>query len=126
VAQNFYHGLAVATVAAHLVFIGWVIFGCLLTHNRRLLTWFHILSLVYGVAIEAGPWPCPLTILEQWFQRQAGITPYTESFLIHYLEEVVYPDVPQDVLVWGAALVCLFNLGVYGVRFWRKQSGRPG
>ena len=92
-----------------------------LTRHRPLLGAFHILSLIYGIVIEIAPWPCPLTLAEQWLQGKAGITPYTQSFLGHYLEALVYWDVSQDLLVWGAAAVAAFNLVVYGRRLWRRR-----
>jgi Protein of Unknown function (DUF2784) len=116
-----YEILAGVVLALHLLWILWVILGSLLTRHRALLRWFHIISLVYGIGIEVGPWPCPLTLVEQWLQGKAGITPYSESFLVHYLEAVVYPDVPQGLLVWCASAVCVFNLGIYGRRFWRSR-----
>jgi hypothetical protein len=64
---NLYQGLAGLALVLHLLWILWVILGCLLTLNRPLLRWFHILSLIYGILIETLPWPCPLTIAEQWF-----------------------------------------------------------
>ena len=115
-----YGALAGAVLAAHLMWILWVILGALLTRQRPILGGFHIVSLVYGIVIEVSPWPCPLTLLEQWLQGRAGVTPYTESFLVHYLESLVYPDVSQRLLVTGAVSVAAFNLGVYGRRFWRK------
>ena len=114
--------LAAGVLMLHLGWILWVVFGCLLTRDRRLLEWVHIASLIYSIVIEAGPWWCPLTEAEQWAQAKAGIAPYEEDFLIHYLEAVVYPDVPYTLLVACAVAVCVFNLGVYVVR-WRR--GRP-
>ncbi len=118
-----YAALVGVVLALHLVWILWVILGALPTRHRPLLGGFHIISLIYGIVIEVAPWPCPLTLVEQWLQGEAGMTPYTESFLVHYLEMVVYPDVSQSSLAWGAAAVAAFNLGVYGRRFWRR--GRP-
>ncbi len=86
------------------------------------MRWLHILSLIYGIAIEIGPWPCPLTLLEQWLEQRAGKTPYSEGFLIHYLQTLVYPDVSQTLLVWCACAVCVFNLGIYARRFWRNRQ----
>ena len=104
----------------HLLWIFWVILGWLVTRNRPLLRWLHIISLVYGIVIEVGPWPCSLTIAEQWLQTSAGATPYRGSFLIHYLEALVYPDVPQELLTWVGSGVCLLNLWIYGMQFWRE------
>lgn len=113
-----YHAMAVAVLTLHLLWILWVICGALLTRHRRVLRWLHIISLVYSILIEALPWPpCPLTLLEGWLEARAGITPYQGSFLVHYLEAIVYPDVPVSWLVAGAVVVCVFNLGVYAVRY---------
>ena len=108
--------LAAGVLMVHLLWILWVIFGCLLTRRRRLLAWFHIASLIYSIVIEVGAWPCPLTWAEQWAERRAGMAAYEEDFLIHYLEAVVYPDVPYALLVVCAVAVCVFNLGVYVLR----------
>ena len=121
-----YGALAGTVLAAHLLWILWVILGALLTRQRPILGGFHILSLIYGIVIDGAPWPCPLTLLEQWLQGKAGVSPYTESFLVHYLESLVYPKVSQSLLIWGAVSVAAFNLGVYGRRFWRRQRQVDG
>jgi hypothetical protein len=115
--------LAVAVLVLHLLWILWVIFGALLTRRRRALRWFHILSLIYSILIEALPWPpCPLTVLEAWLEAAAGVTPYQGSFLVHYLEATVYPDVPLSWLIAGAVLVAVINGGVYIRRFRRRDD----
>lgn len=114
-----YRALAAGILALHLLWILWVIFGCLLTRGRRKLAWFHVGSLVYSIVIEVGPWWCPLTRFEQWAQRKAGMTPYEQEFLVHYLEEIVYPDIPYTLLAACAVVICVFNLGVY---VWRRRK----
>ena len=42
------------------------------------------------------------------------MAPYQESFLIHYLEALVYPNVSERVLAWSAAGFCVFILGLHG------------
>ena len=111
--------LAIAILCAHLGFILWVIFGTLFTRGRRLLTGLHVAALLYAVAIEVGLWPCPLTRWEQWAQRAAGMGSYEGDFITHYLEAVIYPDVPYAVLIPLAVAVCLLNLFVYA---WRWKS----
>jgi hypothetical protein len=121
--MNLYHLLSVTVLVIHLLWIAWVVFGALLTRHRPLLRTLHILSLVYGIFIEVVPWPpCPLTVLEVWLETRAGIEPYHEPFLLHYLDAVVYPDIPVLLLVTCAVVVCLFNLGVYVNRF-RHRDG---
>lgn len=111
-----YEALAGVVLAVHLGFILWVILGAFLTRGRPVLTGLHILSLIYGVVIELAPWPCPLTLAEEWLEGRAGRTPYTQSFLVHYLGALVYPDVSQTLLIWGAAAVAVVNLAVYARR----------
>lgn len=113
-----YLTLTVAILVLHLLWIVWVVFGALFTRGRRWLGWFHIASLVYSIVIEVGPWYCPLTRAEHWAQKKAGITPYEDDFLVHYLREIIYPRVPLELLVPVAVAICVFNLGIY-VRRWR-------
>jgi hypothetical protein len=124
-----YDGLVVLVLSVHLLWILWVIFGALFTRGRPGMAAFHIASLLWGIVVETGPWPCPLTLSEQYFQLRAGLTPYRGSFLIHYLDRVVYPDVPVLVLTVGGVAVCGINLLVYlyrGYRFWRDGPARGG
>lgn len=108
---------AVLVLVLHLAFILWLIFGYFLARNDRLLRWLHILCLVYGLVIEIAPWPCPLTLLETWCEARAGIIPYRQPFLVHYLETLIYPDIPESLLVAGASIVCLINAVLYLRRF---------
>jgi len=114
--------LAGVVLAVHLAWILWVMLGALLTRHRPLLAAFHIISLIYGIVIEVAPWPCPLTLAEQWLEGMQGTASYTGSFLVHYLEALVYPDVPQSVLVCGAVAVAALNLVVYGRRYWQARN----
>ena len=45
---------------------------------------------------------------------------YREPFLVHYLEAVVYPDVPERVLVSVAVAVCMVNLHLHLKRLLRR------
>ncbi|HXE75398.1 MAG TPA: DUF2784 domain-containing protein [Candidatus Xenobia bacterium] len=122
--MRIYHVLAIAAFTLHAAWILWVLLGWLATRGRPLLRWLHIGSVVYGILIELLLWPCPLTLLENWSLQRAGQTPYTESFLIHYLESVIYPDVSQQLLTWVAVAICLAILGVHGLRFARRRNGK--
>jgi len=54
-------------------------------------------------------------------QVHAGGTAYQGGFLLHYLDALVYPDVPPGLLTACGVAVCLFNLGIYIVRFRRRH-----
>ncbi|MGA8343326.1 MAG: DUF2784 domain-containing protein, partial [Candidatus Sulfotelmatobacter sp.] len=71
-----YSVLASSVLGLHLLFIVWVIFGALVARSRALLRWVHITCLIWGILIEILPWPCPLTLLENWLESRAGVEPY--------------------------------------------------
>jgi hypothetical protein len=120
--------LAVAVLCLHLVWIVWAIAGALWTRDRPWWTAFHVLSLIWGIIVEAGPWPCPLTLAEQWFEAKAGIHTQTQAwtggFLVHYLDATIYPDLPGWLVTGFGVAVCAFNLGIYARRLWKaRHSG---
>jgi len=111
-ASNFYSALATAVLFLHGLFILWVIFGALLVRSRPILRWLHIASLVWL------PWPCPLTLLENWLEARAGVEPYQGGFLLHYLDRLVYPDISPTVLTVAGVFVCALNLALYARQIW--------
>jgi hypothetical protein len=107
----------------HLSWIVWVAIGFLWTRGRRILTGIHLASLIWGIAVEAGPWPCPFTLLEQFLETKAGVDPYQGGFLLHYLDAIVYPDIPAWLLITLGIAVCAANLAVYAMRLTAASSG---
>jgi len=65
--------LAVVVLVLHLAWIFWAIVGAPWTRGRPGLTAFHVISLIWGIIVEVGPWPCPLTLAEQWLEASAGM-----------------------------------------------------
>jgi hypothetical protein len=108
-----YLAAAILVLIAHLAFILWVIFGALFTRGRPLLRRIHIVSLVWGLLIEIFPWTCPLTFAENWLEQRAGIAPYQGGFLLHYLDALVYPDVPPMLLTVAAVVAVAANVAIY-------------
>ena len=123
-ASNVYSGLAVAVLVLHALFVLWVVVGALLTLSRPIVRWLHILSLVWGILMELTPWPCPLTLLENWLESKAGVKPYQGGFLLHYLDRLVYPDVSATVLSVVGVIICILNLAFYGQQLWSARSTR--
>jgi Protein of Unknown function (DUF2784) len=110
--------LADSVLALHFVFVLWVVLGVLVTRNRPVLRWLHISCLVWGILVEVTPWPCPLTGIENWLELKANITTYQGTFLLHYLDKLVYPDISPTLLTVAAVTFCAWNLAVYaGVLF---------
>ncbi|HEY2664791.1 MAG TPA: DUF2784 domain-containing protein [Candidatus Binataceae bacterium] len=114
--EGIYRAAAAGVLAIHLMWIAWVIVGARFTRNRPGLKWFHIGSLLYGIAVETIRFPCPLTTAERWLMVRGGIEPYDEPFLVHYLRMLVYPTISPLILIWGGVAVCVFNLAIYANR----------
>src|SRR5579862_7325717 len=122
--RSVYSALAVLILFLHALFILWVIFGAFIARSRPVLRWLHIASLVWGILTELLPWPCPLTLLENWLETRAGVQPYQGGFLLHYLDRLVYPDISVTLLVAVGVLVCTVNLGFYGWQVWSSFHSR--
>ena len=126
--SGFYDTAVVCVLAVHLAWILWIVFGALWTRGRPWWTAFHLASLVWGILVETTPWPCPLTLAEQFFQRRAGVTPYRGSFLLHTLNQTVYPNLSVALLTVCGVGVCAANLAIYAWRYWRwhRRKRRSG
>lgn len=125
--------LADGVLALHLAYIFWVISGGLLSRQRPVLAGLHVASLVYSIVIELGPWPCPLTLAENWLEAHAGLVPYSGPFLLHYLDAIVYPNLSPALLTVAGTAVCASNLALHawwfirheGIRYRNEPALRP-
>ncbi|MGD1082361.1 MAG: DUF2784 domain-containing protein [Candidatus Sulfotelmatobacter sp.] len=122
---SMYSMLASVVLGLHLLFILWLIFGALVARSRALLRWVHIACLIWGILIEILPWPCPLTLLENWLESRAGVEPYQGGFLLHYLDALVYPNISSVVLTVAGVVVCTLNLVFYACAFWVGPKRSP-
>ncbi len=107
---------AIVVLLVHLLWIAFVIFGALFTRSRPVWSAIHILASLWGIAVEIGPWPCPLTLAENHFETNGGLAAYRGSFLLHYLDAIVYPNLPDWFITLAGVAVCSVNLGVYLLR----------
>ena len=88
-----YYGLgANLTFATHFAFIVFVIFGALILLVSKRIAFIHVPSVIYAAYIELSHSVCPLTYLENWFLKKAGLKSYPSSFIEQYLMPIVYPD----------------------------------
>jgi hypothetical protein len=100
-----------------------VLFGWLVTRCRPLLRTLHIASLLYAILVESVSWiPCLLTVAETRLEARSGIEPARGPFLVRVLDALVYPDLPEWVVVGGAVFVCVLILGVYLRRYVRRTA----
>jgi hypothetical protein len=110
--------LATCISMLHLAWILLVIFGAIWTRRRPFWTALHLLSLLWGILIEVGPWPCPLTLLEMHFERAAGLHTLQGSYLLHCLDSTIYPNLPCWLIATCGVAVCSANLAIYARRGW--------
>jgi hypothetical protein len=95
----------------------------MVTRGRRLLRTLHIASLAYAIVIELVPWPpCPLTVAESWLETRAGVEPARGPFLLRFLDALVYPNLPEWLVVGCAVLVCVGILSVYLRRYLHRTA----
>ncbi|MBA3013292.1 MAG: DUF2784 domain-containing protein [Proteobacteria bacterium] len=109
-----YSILANIILAAHLIFILFVVFGSLVVFYKRWVFWLHIPAVIYGSLVEFSGWICPLTPLENHVRALAGQSGYAHSFVQEYLLKTIYPEMltRQDQIIIGCILLIL-NLFVY-------------
>ena len=106
----------------HVLWCVWVLLGWTVTRGRYVLRMLHITSLAYAIVIELVPWPpCPLTVAETQLEARAGVETAHGPFLVHVLDAIVYPDLPEWLVVGVAVVVCVAILGVYWRRYLRRR-----
>ena len=118
---------AIFVLFLHLIWLALVIFGAFWTRGRPVLTALHVIALFWGIVVELSPWPCPLTLAEQYFEARVG-SAYQGGFLLHYLDAIVYPNLPGWIVTTAGVGVCALNLGIYGWRLRKALEARrmPG
>ena len=118
-----YQALADAVLVVHFAFVAFVVIACLgilvgpmfrwqWIYSRR-LRWLHLVAIVIVVLQAWLGRLCPLTILESTLRRRAGQAPYDASFIQHWLQQLLYYDLPMWVFgmaytVFGALIVGLW------------------
>jgi hypothetical protein len=80
--------------------------GVLSLHAAYILV-LRVATLVYGMIVEILAFWCPLTALENWLEVRGGVAAYRGPFLLHYLDALVYPDIPSNLLVTQHSLFAL-------------------
>jgi len=111
-------------VLVHGLFIAFVVCGALLVARWRWLLTVHLVSMLWGAAVELAGWTCPLTPLENWARVSAGAAGYDGGFIDHYLVPIIYPEaLTREIQVVLGALVLLINGIIYTVIF-RKNLAK--
>jgi hypothetical protein len=95
----FYKIAADGVVLIHFLWILFLIFGVFIGKWRRPVKIFHVAGLGFAVIMQIFGWYCPLTHLELWLRkRQDPSLTYSGSFIIHYVEKLVYIELSPEVI----------------------------
>ncbi len=119
--------LADAVILLHLLWIVLVLVGAAWTRGRPVWTSVHLACLVWGIAVEVGPWPCPLTVLEDYLVARGGEHAVEGNFILHGVRALIYPNAPYWLVTTAGVTACSIILIVYAWRGWvwwsRSGSG---
>jgi len=121
----FFRLAADAVLLLHLGFILFALGGAALAARWRWIPAVHLPAAAWGFFVEITGRVCPLTDLENSFRLAAGEAGYQESFIEHYLLNVIYPaGLTRGVQFTLAGVVLVVNLLIYGWLLRRRTHSR--
>lgn len=142
----FWRLLADIIVVIHFLFVIFMIVGFLFTlaavigvyvFRRRgwfarffawsAFRWTHVCGIAFVGSLAVMEKYCPLTILENAIRRRGQDGgEYSGSFIIHYIEKLLYPNVPPLALLIPTIFIAGFTLAIFIIRPpWREKSQKP-
>jgi len=109
-----YKIIADIVVFAHLLWILFLIFGALWGKRNTTIRIIHISGLAFAIIIQVFDWYCPLTDLEVWLRsKHDPALFYTGSFIIHYVEKIVYIELSRELIFALCIILCVINAWFY-------------
>ena len=132
-----YQMLADAVLTLHVAIVAFVIGGLVVVVIGNLrgwrwvnTAWFRLSHLVAIAVVVAEAWlgvVCPLTSLEMSLRAKIGAATYAGSFVEHWLQRILYYDVPAWIFTIGYSLFALavvLTWWYFPPRF-RRRTGEP-
>jgi len=127
--------LADLVLLVHFGIVVFVVIGLLLVVVGNLLAWrwvntfwFRLAHLLAMGVVVAESWlgmTCPLTTLESWLRKQAGLAPYTQSFIEHWVQRVLFYQAPPWVFATGYTVFGLLIVAAWWYFPPRFKKPRP-
>ncbi len=116
-----YSFLAILTLLLHLLWILFIVGGFVFALKGSKLALVHLGGLFFSLVINLFGWYCPLTYLENYLYRlQDQRFGYGGSFIIHYLEGLIYPNVAERTIRIGEIAFVIVNLIAYTLLLKRR------
>jgi hypothetical protein len=102
-----YKALADIVLAAHFSIVLFVIGGLIIILVGNLFKWswvnrmsFRVTHLAAILFVVAESWlgiTCPLTTLEIWLRKKAGVPAFEKSFIEHWVHKIMFFEAPTWV-----------------------------
>ena len=106
--------LADSVILIHFLWILFLILGALWGVRKMGIRIVHLSGLFFSMLIQIFGWYCPLTHLEVFLRAKHNPDEtYTGSYIIHYVEKLVYLEISEGMVLAITLLLCVFNLWVY-------------
>ncbi len=129
-----YPFLADLVLALHACIVAFVVGGLVLIVAGNLrgwgwvnAPWFRLLHALAIAVVVGQAWmgvACPLTTFEMWLRARAGMATYSDSFIGHWLQRLLFFDAPGWVFTLAYTLFALLVAGVWW-RFPARHRNRP-
>ena len=109
-----YKILADSVVLIHFLWIIFLFFGAFWGVKSKVVRIFHLSGLAFAFIIQIFDWYCPLTHLEVWLRsKHASALTYIGSFIIDYVEEIVYVELSRTLILVLTVILCALNAWLY-------------
>ena len=104
-----YKILADIIVLIHLLWIVFLVLGAI-WGKSKVIRVVHLSGFFYAIVLQIFGWYCPLTHLEVWLRssHDPALT-YTGSFIIYYVEKIVYLELSKTTIFIFTIFLCMFN-----------------
>ena len=101
-------------VLTHFLWIIFLFFGAIWGVRNRIVRIIHLSGLLFAILIQVFGWYCPLTHLEFWLRsRHNPSIAYAGSFIIYYMERLVYLEISQTEVLLATIGLVIFNSWLY-------------
>ncbi len=101
-------------VLIHFFWILFLLFGGFWGVKHRIVKIFHLSGLILAFILQLTDWYCPLTYLEVWVRsKHSPFLTYTGSFIVHYIEKIVYIEVSRSIILVLTIVLCGLNVWIY-------------
>ncbi len=118
----FYKIIANIVVVIHFLWILFLLFGAFWGIKNIKVRVVHIGGLIFAVTIQVFDWYCPLTNLETWLRSKYEPTlSYGSSFIIHYIDKIIYIELPRSLIFILSILLCAINAWFY-LKIYKKDG----